>query len=142
MSRARTSHIVLHTLAYSGNAGVEEVRRWHLARGWSDIGYHWLVRRDGTLEKGRPEHEIGAHARDGGFNNKSVGIAFEGHGDYEPLTVQQLATLIHEYKRLKDKYEIPLQNVIGHRETGAPKTCPGTKVDMEAIRDLLWEAIA
>jgi N-acetyl-anhydromuramyl-L-alanine amidase AmpD len=54
----------------------EQIRGWHKAKGWSDIGYHWLIRRDGTLEKGRDESVKGAHAS--GYNSTSIGVALAG----------------------------------------------------------------
>jgi hypothetical protein len=59
---------------------VAEVRRWHVQdRGWKDIGYHFLIDRDGTVAKGRPVEQVGAHTMD--HNVGSIGISlFGGHG--------------------------------------------------------------
>jgi N-acetylmuramoyl-L-alanine amidase len=135
--RTRTSHIVLHTFAFKGKADAAEVKKWHLQRGFSDIGYHWVIRRDGKLEKGRDEWRVGAHCRDGGYNNKAIGISFEGHGDFQPWTVLQLTRLIVLYKDINTRYSIPVENVIGHRESGAKKTCPGRLINMVHVRKLL-----
>lgn len=140
-TRKETTHIVLHTAAFSGNAGVEKIRRWHRLRGFSDIGYHYVIRRDGSREVGRPEHLVGAHCRDGGYNHNSIGICFEGHGDYETWTVAQCAALISLVAKLKDQYGIPVERVIGHRESGAIKTCPGNLINMDDARNLLRVAL-
>lgn len=54
----------------------ETIRSWHLARGWSDIGYHYVVKLDGTIESGRPLHRVGAHVK--GHNDDSIGICYVG----------------------------------------------------------------
>ena len=70
--------ITLHCSATrpSQIAGVKEIRSWHKAKGWSDIGYHFVVRRDGRVEKGRPITQTGAHVQ--GWNTNNVGICLEG----------------------------------------------------------------
>ena len=63
--------------------GVEEIRKWHMKRGFNDIGYHFVIRRDGTIETGRDINTIGAHCK--GQNKDSIGICLvggkAGHGD-------------------------------------------------------------
>lgn len=134
------THIVLHTLAFDGEANIDRVRRWHLDRGWKDVGYHWLIRRNGSLEQGRTEDEEGAHAVN--YNSRSVGIAFEGHGDHEMWTLPQVLTAVKLCDRISNQYGIPPHNILGHSETGAPKTCPGTKIDMDAFRALFFNCIS
>jgi len=57
--------------------GVDEIREWHIKeRGWKDIGYHYVIRRDGTIELGRPVTEVGAHCK--GYNKNSIGICLVG----------------------------------------------------------------
>ena len=131
------TYIIIHTAAFDGDADIAEIRRWHLARGFADVGYHWYIRRDGTLEKGRVETRQGAHCKDGGMNRKSIGICFEGHGDHEKHTVAQRATLKKLHEEIKERWDIPVQNVLGHRETGANKTCPGNLIDMHELREFL-----
>jgi len=135
----RPDSIVIHTLAYKGDADVDKVRGWHVdGNGWSDIGYHYLIRRSGEIQKGREEHVQGAHAL--GYNTRSVGIALEGHGDHERWTIPQTRSLLRLCKQLMDRYPaIGVQTVIGHRETGAPKTCPGNLIDMASFRGLLMD---
>ena len=63
----------------SAEEKMAECKSWHLAKGWSDIGYHYLIDRDGTVTEGRPIENSGAHAK--GYNKTSVGIAlWGGHG--------------------------------------------------------------
>lgn len=56
--------------------GAEDVHGWHQARGWSGCGYHYVIRRDGTIERGRPINIEGAHALANGHNNRSIGVSF------------------------------------------------------------------
>jgi N-acetylmuramoyl-L-alanine amidase len=144
IKRQKTTHIILHTAAWPGDPGIEDIRRVHVdENGWSAVGYHYLIRKDGTLEKGRPEELAGAHCRNKNMNKKSIGICLSGHHDIEEPTEEQLSVLGFIVYRLRNHYDIPLYNVIGHREAGANKTCPGTKVDMDEIRNYLdaWEII-
>lgn len=70
--------IILHCTATKEGQdySVEQVRRWHLDRGFNDIGYHFLIRLDGTVEAGRPLETVGAHCK--GHNANSIGIAYVG----------------------------------------------------------------
>jgi len=110
---------------------VEEVRRWHVdERGWSDIGYHFMIDRDGTVEDGRPVSRAGAHVR--GHNANSIGVClFGGHGAaatddfYDHFTPEQDAALRELIDTLVGKYGT-LQ-ISGHNEYSA-KGCPGFQV--------------
>ena len=70
--------IILHCTATKEGQdySVEQVRKWHLDRGFNDIGYHFLIRLDGTVEAGRPLETVGAHCK--GHNANSIGIAYVG----------------------------------------------------------------
>ena len=74
------SEVVVHWSAtyINQNVGAEEIDQWHKARDFSGIGYHYVIRRDGSLQRGRPLNEIGAHAKTGDHNNFSVGICLVG----------------------------------------------------------------
>lgn len=131
--------IVIHTAA-ADRPGVtfEEIRRWHLDQGWSDIGYHWVIEDDGTLRAGRPENRQGAHAK--GLNDRSIGVCVTGHGDVSDFNAGQYKTLLIYISHLLWLYDLTIDRVIGHREierAGAPnphKTCPGKMVDMDKLR--------
>lgn len=127
-------YIILHTVAKKGVTTLAEIDTWHRQRGWKGIGYHYYIRKDGTLEFGREETEVGAHCTDMGMNSQSIGICLEGHGNYEHWTIDQLLTLRVACIHLMDKYDIPVTNILGHRETGANKDCPGKLIDMATIR--------
>lgn len=104
---------------------VEEITRWHRARGFRTIGYHYLVRLDGTICPGRPENEIGAHCK--GKNARSVGICYagglasDGKTPKDTRTAAQRASLRRLVAELRERY--PGATVHGHREFAA-KACP------------------
>lgn len=74
-TRSSTKRIILHHAA-AKRCSAEDIHRWHLNNGWSGAGYHFLVRKDGTIYRLRPEDKVGAHAY--GANYDSLGICFEG----------------------------------------------------------------
>jgi N-acetylmuramoyl-L-alanine amidase len=110
---------------------VDEVRRWHVEeRGWKDVGYHWLIDRDGTVINGRDESVTGAHVR--GRNANSIGISlFGGHGSSkddtfeEHFTPEQDAALRQLIAEIEQRHAIT--KVSGHSEY-ANKACPGFNV--------------
>ncbi|MBM1556655.1 N-acetylmuramoyl-L-alanine amidase [Sulfitobacter mediterraneus] len=133
------NHIVIHCTATradwrSGSktsAKVSEIRRWHKDRGWSDIGYHFVIDRDGTVAKGRPLDRIGAHVK--GHNTGSIGISLMGgHGSSENDAFDDNFTLAQDraLRGLLDKLQgqFPAINrITGHNNFSA-KACPGFNV--------------
>ena len=103
-----------------------DIRRWHVEQNeWSDIGYHFVIRRDGTLEEGRPVARAGAHVR--GHNDNSIGICLVGgmgpKGKPEfNFTYRQMARLLTLLTDLKSQYG--LKRIAGHRDFDAGKECP------------------
>lgn len=135
-------YLVLHTAAYDGEYdSLEDIIRWHKERGFRTIGYHYYIRKDGTIRKGRENHEKGAHCVANNMNHKSLGICFEGHHDKENWTRRQRQAFSVLCQILMTKYDIPTENVIGHREAyelegkESPKTCPGNKISMNHVRE-------
>lgn len=111
---------------------VAEIRRWHVQeRGWRDIGYHWVVDRDGAVAHGRPETEIGAHVE--GHNRGTIGICLlGGYGSSaddpfaKNFTVAQASAikqLIAEINR-----RTAIRKISGHNDYAA-KACPGFRVN-------------
>lgn len=121
-------YLVVHCTAtpLSQRVSVEDIDRWHKAQGWSGIGYHWYVDRDGHIFPGRSEREAGAHVR--GYNHCSIGICYEGGLDEQgnsadTRTPAQKAALLFIIKYLKQSY--PNAIVLGHRDfPGVHKDCP------------------
>jgi N-acetyl-anhydromuramyl-L-alanine amidase AmpD len=110
---------------------VAEVRRWHVQdRGWKDIGYHFLIDRDGTLAEGRPIDQVGAHTA--GHNTGTIGVClFGGFGSaatdnfFDNFTQEQDKALRDVLKTLSSTY--PIKKVSGHNEYAA-KACPSFSV--------------
>lgn len=113
--------------------GAADIDKWHKARGWSEIGYAFVVRRDGTIEKGRDVSKIGAHVY--GYNRFRIGIVWVGSNDITPA---QYLTLVHLIACLCTKYKLYEDNVKGHNEfPSQSKTCPNLDMDM-LRRDVAW----
>lgn len=111
-------------------AKVAEIKKWHLANGWKDIGYHWIIDRDGQRMRGRVENVVGSHVA--GHNTGSIGICLiGGHGSNENdpfeknFTPQQDEALRDLIEDIKNRTEI--EKVRGHNEVAA-KACPGFNV--------------
>lgn len=101
-----------------------DIKRWHKAQGWSDIGYHYVIDLDGTIEPGRPLETAGAHCT--GHNANSIGICYIGGCDKDmkpkdTRTEEQKASLITLLKYLVAKY--PGAKIYGHKDF-AQKACP------------------
>ena len=139
--------IYIHCSASDDNAdiGAAEIRYLHAGptsesvdwygyqthcRGWSDIGYHFVIRRGGKTESGRPIIRVGAHVA--GLNRTSIGIVWVGR---DQITEDQINTLIRLVLNLMSQYNIPKHMVKGHYEVDKKKTCPN--IDMDYFRDLL-----
>ena len=110
---------------------VDEIRQWHLQRGWKDIGYHYVIYLDGTIHRGRPESVVGAHCV--GYNKNSIGICYIGGCDKnmqpkDTRTVGQKRALIEILRRLKRDY--PNATLHGHNEF-VKKACPSFNVKEE-----------
>jgi N-acetylmuramoyl-L-alanine amidase len=130
MTRKKTNWLVIHCSATRAiqDVGVSDIRKWHMqGNGWSNIGYHFVIRRSGKVERGRALDEVGTHVQ--GHNTDSVGIClvgglnnatFKPENNYSP---QQWESLTNLLKMLLKKY--PKAKVLGHRDfAGVQKACP------------------
>lgn len=126
-TREETTAIFVHCSATraSQDIGAREIRQWHKEQGWLDIGYHFVIRRDGTVEAGRPQDAVGSHAKD--FNSTSVGVCLAGglavNGkDFEAnFTADQMKALRSLLVTLLAEY--PGSVLRAHHDV-APKACP------------------
>lgn len=126
--------IIIHCTATreGDDISVDTIRRWHLARGWSDIGYHYVIDIKGNINAGRPIELIGAHCR--GENKYSIGIAYvggveaDGKTPKDTRTKAQKDSIIRLVKKLKGCY--PDVTIHGHNEF-ANKACPSYNVQNE-----------
>lgn len=123
--RTSTTAIVLHHAEANG-CTVQDIHRWHLGNGWAGIGYHFYVRKDGSVYQGRPIDWIGAHAgASSGYNKKSVGICFEGKYDStdKSMPAAQLKAGQELVSYVKSKYPT-IKEIKKHSECTAT-SCPG-----------------
>ena len=124
----RVDFLVVHAsdTRASADIGASEIDKWHRQQGWLSIGYHFVIRRNGVIEKGRPEDAQGSHAR--GVNQTSLGICMAGgKGDNgkpeNNFTPAQFASLHKLLTELRRKH--PTAKIIGHRDVpGTKKACP------------------
>jgi N-acetyl-anhydromuramyl-L-alanine amidase AmpD len=133
MSPQDVKLFVIHCSATQAKSdvGAKEIDQWHKQRGFLKIGYHFVIRRGGTVEAGRKLSEPGAHAQ--GVNSKSIGICMVGgidakgkaENNFTPAQFTALANLLHDLKR-----DFPhVKTIIGHRDVqGVKKECPSFSV--------------
>lgn len=121
-------YLVVHCAATppSRDIGVSEIRVMHKQRNFADIGYHYVIRRDGRVEKGRPDNVAGAHVS--GFNSISLGVCLVGGVDAkgkpeDNYTPAQFAALEQLLVTLKGSY--PSAQILGHRDLSPDKNGDG-----------------
>ncbi len=132
MPRKSTKRIIVHHAATNGDVTAQTVHGWHLNNGWSGIGYHYLIRTNGEIQRGRPEHAIGSHVA--GANSDSIGICLAGNFSKQVPSTAQLGALVDLVHYLQGRYgSIP---VIGHSDAG-PSECPGKFFPWPQLRQML-----
>lgn len=124
--RKKTDTIVLHHAVYNGD--VEGIDRIHKNKNYTCIGYHFYVRKDGSIYRGRQEDAVGAHAY--GSNSTSLGICAEGNFEEDIMSAEQKNSIIELVGYLKGKYGI--SKVIRHRDVCAT-ACPGKNYPFDEI---------
>ena len=129
-TRAHTDYIALHH-AEASTCTAEQVDRWHKENGWSGIGYHFFVRKDGSIYRGRPLTAMGAHVS--GMNNCSIGICAEGKYSTETMPDAQKKAICRLLVYLKDNNYYPDAKIVGHKEIG-DSDCPGRNYPLEDIK--------
>lgn len=126
-SSRQIKEIIVHCTATRAgiDCTVEDIRRWHRQQGWSDIGYHYVVYRDGSVHEGRNVNIAGAHCL--GHNTYSIGVAYvggvarDGKTPADTRTVAQAEGLEKLMVELRRMY--PQAHIFGHRDF-ARKACP------------------
>lgn len=99
----------------------EDIHGWHLARGWDGVGYHFVIRPGGLIERGRPTYWKGSHVR--GHNHESIGICLDGRDQFDDGQLHGLRELLGE---LLTKFTNA--KPVGHNELDSHKTCPNFDV--------------
>jgi len=136
--------VVHHSATEVG--GASRFDRDHKAKGWDELGYHFVIGNgsdtpDGAIEVGPrwPIQKHGAHAKtpDNKYNEHGIGICLVGNMDNHPPTQKQLASLTRLAAYLADTYHIRQSDIIGHKMTGKQTDCPGKYTDINQIRQLI-----
>ena len=130
----KVQELILHCAATpeGKNFTAKDIDRMHKQRGFKKIGYHYVIDLDGTIEKGREENEVGAHAT--GHNSKSLGICYIGgvakdcKTPKDTRTKEQKQSMYELVDKLIKKYNLTLNQVHGHYEF-ANKACPSFKME-------------
>ena len=122
--------IVVHHSASPNWTTVENIDAWHKEKGWSGVGYHFVIESNGAIKKGRPLSDVGAHAKTGkpySRNTSHIGICLVGE---ETFTQAQQVALDMLIKKLNEFYNI--ESVERHHEK-----CPGSAMDVERYNGLI-----
>lgn len=123
--RPKTDMIVIHHVGIpDGDTSAAAIHRAHLANGWAGIGYHYVIRKDGTIERGRPLATVGAHAE--GQNYHTVGINVTGNFEKEiptPAQIHSLESLVAWICKIYSIVPGP-STIVGHRDVNSTD-CPG-----------------
>lgn len=125
----KINEIIVHCTATAEGKDftVADIDRWHKAKGWKCIGYHYVVYRDGSVHEGRPVNEVGAHCY--GHNQNSIGVVYiggcaaDGKTPKDTRTPAQKRGLLNMLAKLKKEYRLPKGSIHGHRDYAA-KACP------------------
>ena len=127
--RKATTMIILHCSATREGQDIKAktIKQWHKDRGFDDIGYHYVIDLDGTIEKGREEDLVGAHCK--GHNATSIGICYVGGCDKnmkpkDTRTPEQKRSMLSLVRKLVNKYKIPVTQIWAHHDFDKHKACP------------------
>lgn len=151
----KVKYLVVHCSA-SGWGNAAEINKWHKSRGWSGIGYHWVILNgcpdyssyakhkpkaqfDGKIEPGRSEKKIGAHCP--AVNNCSIAVCLIGiPPGVVKYTTKQMDALVHWCVVKCKQYGVPVSNIKQHSnfDSGKPYCA---SVDLEHLRDRVSNAI-
>ena len=138
-NREQTDVIILHHIGNT-NADVSAatVHQWHLANGWAGIGYHYLIRKDGTIERGRPRDTVGAHCY--GENWHSIGVNIVGNFETNEPTAAQIESCAMLLAVCAASFGVALdgEHIVGHRDLSAT-VCPGDAL-YEQIPELIGKS--
>lgn len=127
----KPNKLVLHH-AEASKCTVQDVHQWHLNNGWAGIGYHYFVKKDGSIYRGRPDNAIGSHCK--GSNTGSLGICFEGNYMKETMPTVQYNAGINLIRYLFAKYGV--LPIYGHKDLLAT-ACPGDKFPLADFKKLI-----
>lgn len=117
--------IIVHCSDTAGGT-VDTIRKYHIhEKGWDDIGYHYVIHRDGEIAQGRDVEKVGAHCY--GHNDDSIGVCMIGVNTF---TMKQIVSLKVLLQRLVGHHKLDLTKIFCHYELDSKgKTCPNFEID-------------
>ncbi|HEY8910527.1 MAG TPA: peptidoglycan recognition family protein [Desulfosporosinus sp.] len=119
------------------------IREWHLAQGWSDIGYHFVIMPDGRCEQGRPLNRPGAHCNVGHRNFIGIGVSLVGNFSETEVPEAQLSGLVTKVVQLMAEFKLGTEAVELHRDVpGAATECPGRYFPADVLKQELEESFS
>lgn len=131
---SKINKIILHHSGVEVLQNIETIHNYHLSKGWAGIGYHYYIRKDGSVYEGRAIDIVGAHCSN--FNTDSIGICCEGNFDNETMNDKQKEALKILVKYLYQKYNI--KTIAGHRNFNKT-SCPGKNFPMQDVLNYIEE---
>jgi len=134
LPRKSTKYVIVHHSEILKPHNVNDVHQLHLKLKMAGIGYHFFIRKDGSIYQGRPLDTVGAHVRD--FNSASVGVCFEGHFDLERINDLQYQKGVELIAAIVKRY--PGSTVKFHNQYTTKKNCPGKLFPcIELLQDVM-----
>jgi len=133
--RRSTNRVIVHHSA-SSDVSAATIHGWHLNQSWSGIGYHFVIRRNGNIERGRELSAIGSHSGPKG-NGDSVGVCLTGNFEIDKPTAAQINSLVWLITRYLEPRYGSLQ-VVGHSDVMAT-ACPGKNFPWADLKRRLEE---
>jgi N-acetyl-anhydromuramyl-L-alanine amidase AmpD len=127
--RLITQMLVLHH-ADASNCSVIDIHKWHLENGWAGIGYHFFVKKNGEIYRGRPIDTIGAHVS--GYNGNTIGICAEGAYNKETMPDAQTYSIIELVKYIQNIYNNKLK-IVQHKDLNNDTDCAGKNYPFDVI---------
>lgn len=135
--------IILHCSASrcDKDFDVNDIKEWHLQRGFTDVGYHYIIKLNGEIQEGRNIRTIGAHCK--GYNYGSIGICYIGGLDeegnpFDTRTLEQKDALFELVDDLLLAYDLTIEDVHCHYEY-AKKLCPCFGIEKFRLEYLNWK---
>ena len=125
--RSVTKYIILHHSTINGDA--QSIHKSHIQNGWAGIGYHFYVRKDGSIYRGRPIDKVGAHTTN--YNSVSIGVCVEGNFENEIMPVEQKRATTELVSYLNNLY--PNAEVKKHKDFNNT-ACPGKNFPFDEIK--------
>lgn len=137
----KPEYIIIHC-SDSDIDNFDIIQRYHItdpSRRYENVGYQKVIERSGLLKQGRPETYHGGHTSEEKMNFRSVAICLCGRFENKLPNAEQTKTLKEEVKRLMSVYKIPVERIKYHRDFKPSKTCPGSFIKDDWVKNLVSE---